>query len=117
VLRNATGHLRWLTILWDLDEPDPNSMPSISEKRHILLAYKLLHILWFSRLPESDSEAFTMYVRDRVPADQSPERINKTFDRSTDELIELCAELPRPEWAEKARTMLTSLEVFPQRSP
>ncbi|MCI0529567.1 MAG: hypothetical protein L0Y56_19165, partial [Nitrospira sp.] len=56
----AVGHLRWLTILWDLAELDPDSMPSVPEKRHILLAYKLLQLLWFDKLPEVDNQAFTI---------------------------------------------------------
>ena len=54
MLYRAVEHLRWLTILWDLEKPSSDSMPSIPEKRHILLAYKLLQILWFSKLPERD---------------------------------------------------------------
>ncbi len=33
---SALEHLRWLTILWDLEEPDPNALPGIPEKQHIL---------------------------------------------------------------------------------
>jgi len=116
MLRKATGHLRWLTILWDLDEPDQDSMTGISEKRHILLAYKLLQMLWFEELPESNSQAFTIYVRDHVPEDQSPERINEVFDRSTDELGNLCVALRRPKWLNNATAVMTSIELFPQRS-
>lgn len=116
MLRKAAGHLRWLTILWDLDELDPDSMPSIPEKRHILLAYKLLQILWFSELPESGGQAITIYVRDQVPGDQGPERISEAFDRSTDELADLCEEMPRPKWLKNAAAVMTSIELFPQTS-
>ena len=116
VLRKAAGHLRWLTILWDLDEFDADSIPSIPEKRHILLAYKFLHILWFERLPESDHEAFTIYVRDEVPEDQKPDSINEAFDRSTDELAALCVGLQRPKWVKNIPAVMTSIELFPQKS-
>lgn len=112
----ATVHLRWLTILWDLEEHDPASMPGISEKRHILLAYKLLQILWFNKLPASDSQALTIYVRDRLPENQTPERVNEAFDRSADELADLCEEMPRPKWLNNATAVMTSIELFPQTS-
>lgn len=116
VLSKATRHLRWLTILWDLDELDADSIPSIPEKRHILLVYKFLQMLWFERLPESDREAFTIYVRDQVPEDQNPERINEAFDRSTDEVAALCVELRRPKWVKNTPAVMTSIELFPQTS-
>ena len=116
MLRKATGHLRWLTILWDLDELDADSIPNVPEKRHILLAYKFLQILWFERLPESDHEAFTIYVRDQVPEDQNPERINDAFDRSTDELTALCVGLRRPKWVKNIPAVMTSIELFLQTS-
>jgi hypothetical protein len=112
----AAGHLRWLTILWDLDELDPDSMPSISDRRHILLAYKLLQVLWFNKLPESGSQAFTMYVRDRLPDDQTPERVNEAFDRSAHELADLCEDMPRPKWLKNATIVMTSVELFPKTS-
>ena len=49
---SALEHLRWLTILWDLEELEADSMPSTPEKRHILLAYKFLQLLWFDELPD-----------------------------------------------------------------
>ena len=112
----AVEYLRYLTILWDLEELHPDSMPSIPEKRHILLAYKLLQILWFDKLPERRNQAFTIYVRDRLPDDQSPERINKAFDRSADELADLCKEMSRPTWLKNATAVKTSIESFPQKS-
>jgi hypothetical protein len=65
MLYRAVEHLRWLTILWDLEKLSLDSTPSIPEKRQILLAYKLLQILWFSKLPEREYQTFTVYVRDR----------------------------------------------------
>lgn len=111
----AVEHLRWLTILWNLDDLDPNSIPGIPERRHILLAYKLLQLLWFDKLPEVDNQAFTIYVRDRLPDDQSPERINKAFDRSAEELADLCKGMPRPKWLRDAAAVKTSIETFPQK--
>jgi len=114
VLNKATGHLRWLTILWDLEELDPESIPSIPEKRHILLAYKFLQILWFNQLPEDSGKAFTMYVPDRTP--DNLESVNEAFDRSTAELAVLCEKMPRPGWLENTSAVLTSIELFPRRS-
>jgi len=116
IFYKAAEHLRWLTILWDLDDLGPDSMPGIPERRHILLAYKLLQILWFDKLPERGDQVFTIYVRDRLPDDQGPERINEAFDRSADELADLCKAIPRPTWLKNATAVKTSIESFPQRS-
>jgi hypothetical protein len=116
MFNKAAGHLRWLTILWGLEEVNSDSMPSIPEKQHILLAYKLLQILWFNKLPASDSQAFTIYVRDRLPENQSPERVNEAFDCSANELADLCEEMPRPKWLNHATAVMTSIELFPQTS-
>ena len=106
-----------MVIILSSEEVGLDSMPSIPEKRHILLAYKLLQILWFDKLPERRNQAFTIYVRDQLPDDQSPERINKAFDRSAEELANLCKDMPRPKWLKNATAVKTSIESFPQRSP
>lgn len=116
MLYKAVGHLRWLTILWDLDKLSPDSMPSIPEKRQILLAYKLLQILWFNKLPERDHQTFTIYVRDRLPDDQSPELVNDVFDTNSDELAARCKGQARPKWLPKeTKAIKISLESFPYK--
>jgi hypothetical protein len=67
-------------------------------------------------LADQPDLVFTIYVRDRLPGDQSPESINKAFDRSAEELADLCKEMPRPKWLENATVVKTSIETFPQRS-
>ena len=116
MLYRAVEHLRWLTMLWDLEEVSPDSTISIPEKRHILLAYKLLEILWFSKLPERDRQTFTVYVRDRLPDDQDPQVVNDTFDTDSEELASRCNDLARPKWLTKeAKTIKVSLESFPYK--
>jgi len=116
LIYRAVHHLRWLTVLWDLEKLGQDSMPSIPEKRHILLAYKLLEILWFSKLPEGDHQTFTVYVRDRLPDDQDPQVVNKIFDVNSDELAVRCNDLARPKWLTKeAKAIKVSLESFPYR--
>ncbi len=118
VLYKAVEHLRWLAILWDLEERNRDSMPSIPEKRHILLAYKSLQLLWFDKLPERDDQTFTVYVRDRLPDDQEPELVNGVFDTASDELAARCKSLTRPEWLMKeAKATKISLESFPYKVP
>ncbi len=113
IFYRAVEHLRYLTILWDLEKLSPDSIPSIPEKRHILLAYKLLQILWFNKLPERDHQTFTVYVRDRLPDDQSPELVNDVFDTNSDELAARCKSLERPKWLTKeAKAIKISLESF-----
>ena len=116
MLYRAIEHLRWLTMLWDLEEMSPDSMPSIPEKRHVLLAYKLLQILWFNRLPESDHQTFTLYVRDQLPDDQDPQVVNDIFNTNSDELTVRTSSLARPKWLTKeAKAIKLSLESFPQK--
>jgi hypothetical protein len=93
MLYKAVEHLRCLTILWDLEKLSPDSIPSIPEKRHRLLVYKLL---WFNKLPERDDQTFTVYVRDRLPNDQDPQVVNDIFDTNSDELAARCKSLERP---------------------
>jgi hypothetical protein len=116
MLYKAVEHLRWLTILWDLEKLSRDSTPSIPEKRHILLAYKLLQILWFNKLPEGDHQTFTVYVRDRLPDDQDPQVVNDIFDTSSDELAARCKSLTRPKRLTKeAKAIKVSLESFPNK--
>jgi len=116
ILYRAVEHLRWLTILWNLEKLSPDSMPSIPEKRHILLAYKLLQILWFNQLPERDKQTFTVYVRDQLPDDQDPQVVNEIFDANSDELAARCNSLTRPKWLTKeAKAIKVSLESFPNK--
>lgn len=116
MLYRAVQHLRWLTMLWDLEKLSQDSMPSITEKRHILLAYKLLQILWFTKLPEGDHQTFRVYVRDRLPEDQDPEVVNDIFDTNSDELAVRCNGLARPKWLTKeAKAITVSLESFPHK--
>jgi hypothetical protein len=113
MLYKAVQHLRWLTILWGLDEIGSDSMPSIVEKQHVLLAYKLLEILWFDELPEGKDQAFTVYVRDRLPDDQDPAVVNEIFDTNSDELAARCKSMARPNWLTKeAKATKISLESF-----
>ena len=112
----AVEELRWLTILWDLEKINQDSLPSIPEKRHILLAYKLLQILWFTKLPEGDHQTFTVYVRDRLPDDQDPQVVNDIFDTKSKELAARCASLERPKWLTKeAKATKISLKSFPHK--
>jgi len=116
ILYKAVEHLRWLTILWGLEELSPEAIPTIREKRHILLAYKLLQILWFSKLPERDEQTFTVYVRDRLPDDQDPQAVNDIFDTNSEELAARCKSLERPKWLTKeVKAIKISLESFPYK--
>ena len=116
ILYRAVNHLRWLMILWDLEEESPDSPLSLPEKRHILLAYKLLQILWFRKLPEKDHQTFTVYVRDRLPDDQDHQVVNNIFDTNSDELAARCKSLERPKWLTKeAKAIKISLDSFPHR--
>jgi hypothetical protein len=116
LLYKAVEHLRWLTILWDLEKLSSDSMPSIPEKRHILHAYKFLQIVWFSKLPKRDHQTFTVYVRERLPDDQDPQTVNDIFDTNSVELAARCESLERPRWLTKeAKATKFSIASFPYR--
>ena len=116
MLYKAVDHLRWLTILWNLEKHGPDAGPTIPEKRHILLAYKLLEIVWFSKLPERDNQTFTVYVRERQPDDQDPQVVNDIFNTNSDELAARCKNLERPKWLTKeSKAIKISLDSFPNK--
>lgn len=116
ILYNAVEHLRWLTILWDLEKPSPEIVPSTSEKRHILLAYKVLQIVWFTKMPETEDQPFTVYVRDQLPHDQDPQIVNEIFDTNSDELAVRSDSLARPKWLTKeAKAIKVSVASFPSK--
>lgn len=117
MLYRAVEHLRWLTILWGLEKPSSDSMPSNPAKRHILLAYKLLELIWFSKLPERDNLTFAVYVRDRLPDDQDPQVVNDIFNINSDELAARSENMTRPKWLTKeAKAIKISLESFPDKA-
>lgn len=114
ILYNAVAHLRWLSMLWDLEKPSPEIMPTTSEKRHILLAYKVLQIVWFNKLPDMDDQPFTVYVREQLPRDQDPQIVNEIFDTNSDELLIRSDGLGNPEWLTKeAKAIKVSVASFP----
>ena len=117
MLYQAVEHLRWLTILWGLEKPSSDSMPSNLAKRHILLAYKLLEILWFSKLPERDHQIFAVYIRNRLPDDQDPQVVNGIFNLNSNELAARSENMTRPKWLTKeAKAIKISLESFPYQA-
>lgn len=116
ILYNAVAHLRWLTMLWDLEKPSTEIVPSTSEKRHILLAYKVLQIVWFSKLPEAEDQPFTVYVRDQLPHDQDPQTVNEIFATNPDELTVRSDGLAKPGWlTREARELKVSVASFPSQ--
>lgn len=117
MLYQAVEHLRWLTILWGLEKPSSDSMPSNPAKRHILIAYKLLELIWFSKLPERDNQTFSVYIRDRLPDDQDPQVVNDIFNANPDELAVRSENKTRPKWlAKEAKAIKISLESFPEKA-
>jgi hypothetical protein len=54
-------------------------------------------------------------VRNRLPEAQAPEAANRAFDRSTDELTDLCKGMSHPTWFSNAAEAKTSIEAFPEK--
>jgi hypothetical protein len=110
----AWKHLRFLMVLWGLDDPSTDHTLILEEKRHILLAYKSLQMLWFYRLPQTNKEPFKLYIRDRLPEDQGSDRINEAFAMSLEELTIRCRSIRRPKWLTRdIKAVKTSIEALP----
>ncbi len=110
----AWKHLRFLMVLWGLDDLSTDHNLILEEKRHVLLAYKSLQMLWFYRLPKTNKEPFKLYIRDPLPEDQGPDRINEAFTMSLEELTFCCRSIQRPKWLTKdIKTVKTSIEALP----
>ncbi len=108
-------HLRYLWILWGLDEIDSSCTLTPDKKRHALLAYKSLQIVWFKKLPRADKQSFEIYIRDRVPEASIP-AIRETFSASINELASRGEQAPRPKWTRGNAIMAKiSIESFPHR--
>ena len=114
-LYKAFQHKHCLMALWGLEEIPSSRMPSLEEKIHLLLAYKYLDWTWFTALPESEDEPYTIYVCDNTPEDQGPDEVNDAFDTSMEELQSLCKDMKKPKWAKKQRTkrMQVTIQSFP----
>ncbi len=110
-LYKAFQHKHCLMVLWSLKEITSHRLPSLEEKIHLLLAYKCLDWTWFTALPESDDEPFTIYVCDNTPEDQGPDEVNDAFETSTEELQSLCKNMKKPKWVKKQRTKRVQVTV------
>ena len=114
-LYKAFQHKRCLMTLCRLEEIPSYRMTSLEEKIHLLLAYKYLDWIWFTALPESNNEPFTIYVCDNTPEDQGPDEVNDAFETSTEELQSLCKNMKKPKWVKKQRTkrVQVTIQSFP----
>ncbi len=114
-LYKAFQRKRCLFVLWGLEEIPAYQILSLEEKIHPLLAYKYLDWIWFTALPESDNEPFTIYVCDDIPEDQGPDEVNDAFDTSTEELQSLCKDMKKPKWVKKQKTkrVQVTIQSFP----
>lgn len=110
----AWKQLRFLMVLWGLDDLSTDHTLILEEKRHVLLAYKSLQMLWFYRLPKTNQEPFKLYIRDRLPEDQEPDRIHEAFAMSLEGLTIRCRSIRRPKWlTREIKAVKTSIEALP----
>ena len=110
----AWKHLRFLMVLWGSDDLSSDHTLILAEKRHVLLAYKSLQMLWFHRLPKTNKEPFKLYIRDRLPEDQGSDRINEAFALSLEELTIHSQSIRRPKWlTREIKAVMTSIEALP----
>jgi hypothetical protein len=108
-----------LFVLWALEEiPLDQKMPGPEEKIHLLLAYKYLDWVWFTVLPQSEDEPFTIYIFDDIPEDQGPDEVSDAFDTSAEELQRHCKGIEKPEWAKKKSTkrVRVTIQSFPYQA-
>ncbi|MGB8984463.1 MAG: hypothetical protein WCC12_21535 [Anaerolineales bacterium] len=110
-------HLHYLMILWGLDDWTPGNPPTPDENKHLLLAYKSLEMIWFTKLPKSNRQPFEIYLRDKLPPNLMPETVNNTLTRTTEELGAGCNEMRRPAWLnhKDLKSVKVSLASFPYK--
>jgi hypothetical protein len=71
-------------------------------------------MLWFYRLPKTNQEPFKLYIRDRLPEDQEPDRIHEAFAMSLEELTIRCRSIRRQKWLTRdIKAVKTSIEALP----
>lgn len=109
----ALERLRCLTVLWGLEQPENVQFQDVEDKRHTLLAYKHLDILWFDELPASEDSEFKIRIRGEIPRSATPEKVLETFRQSNEVLAQSCSMLT-PTWIDrKTKSINTSLASFP----
>ncbi len=117
-LQAVWKQLRSLMVLWGLDDLSTDHTLVLEEKRHVLLAYKSLEMLWFYRLPKIIKELFKLYILDRLPEDQEPERISEPFEMSLEEVTICCRSIRHPKWLTRnIKAIKTSIESLPYGAP
>jgi hypothetical protein len=116
-LYKAFQHKRCSIALWGSEEILSYHIPSLEEKIHLLLAYKYLDWIWFTALPESEDEPFTIYVCNNTPEDQGLDEVNDAFETSKEELQSLCKNMKKPKWVKKQKTRRVQVTIrsFPYK--
>ena len=78
---------------------------SVEEKRHVLLAYKHLNLVWFDQLPAQPTGKVTVKVNKNFPDKLTNEMILDAFDMDDDALKSACAGRKRPAWGRKSKSL------------
>jgi hypothetical protein len=105
----ALERLRPLYVLWGLDDPENASLPDVTAKRQVLLAYRGLNLIWFDQLPEIAEAEFAVHVAGDYPETLTWEMVSNAFDDPPN------APMQRPVWLRhpSTHTITTSLAGFP----
>lgn len=111
----ALERLRCLTVLWGLEYPENVRFQNTEDKRHTLLAYKHLEVLWFAELPVADDSGFELLIRGGIPRSATPDKVLDTFSQSNATLDQWCNNIGKPTWIDpETGSMRTSLASFPR---
>jgi hypothetical protein len=102
----------WLILIGR--DVNSENLDSVPDKRHALLAYKFLGLVWFDQLPLIDNESFSLLVAARFPGFIRPEDILEAFSQ-TDSKLELeCKELIFQEFLSEKKILAVSVNSFPK---
>lgn len=114
----AWERTRCLALWWGVEKPERVHFESLEHKKHTLLAYKCLAVIWFDEFPEHADEKFRIDVSSVIVKEVTAQLVLRVFRLPNDVLAELCSDYSRSPWFdhENNRSIWVTLESCPQEA-
>lgn len=111
----AWEHMRCLTFWWGLEKTERVHFTNFEDKKHTMLAYKCLGVIWFDEIPAQSAEKFRIDISSVIVKEVTPQLVLRVFRLPNDVLADLCSDYSRSPWFdhESNRSIWVSLESFP----